>query len=134
VPGDWTAIDSWLGLDPQASDAEARRLAWPVKVTAYTSDPEECDGAPHLTAINTPARAGVIALSRDLLRCYNPSAPFNWGDRVYLEGVGEFIVEDTMSARHRRRADIWFSDSRRANLWGVQELRLVVLPPDDLLL
>ncbi len=73
-----------------------------------------------------------MALSRDLLRRYNPDAPFTWGDRIHLEGVGEFVVEDSMNARFKNRVDIWFPDRQSAARWGIQQLTLSPVPDDPL--
>jgi 3D (Asp-Asp-Asp) domain-containing protein len=122
---EWSEVDAMLGLD--------RQVVFPVTVTGYSSTRDQCDEDPFITASNKRVRHGIIALSRDLLRRYNPEAPFHWGDRVYLEGVGEFVVEDSMNARFRSRADIWFPDRASAREWGVQELKLIAMPPDDFL-
>ena len=87
-----------------------------------------------ITASNTRVRSGIIALSRDLLKRYNPDAPFHWGDWVYIEGVGEFIVEDTMNARYTLHADIWFPDRKIAANWGVRNLKLTAVPPESWML
>lgn len=120
----WALIDEWLGL--------ASPPIYAVTVTAYTSHEGQCDATPHVTASGAKVRRGVIALSRDLLRHFNPAAPFNWGDRVHVEGLGEFIVEDTMSGRYERRADIWLPDSASAIAWGVRELKLSPVPENPL--
>jgi len=107
---------------PVMVDGEIR-----VKVTAtgYSSSPLETDSSPFITASNTMARPGVIALSRDLLRAYNPSAPFDFGDRVILSGIGEFIVEDSMHHRWKRRVDIWFPSRLEALRFGRRKAYLM---------
>lgn len=120
----WAIVDEWLDL--------ASPPIYAVTVTAYSSHEGQCDATPHLTASGARVRRGVIALSRDLLRHFNPLAPFSWGDRVHVEGLGEFIVEDTMSGRYERRADIWLPDSASAAAWGVRELKLSPVPDNPL--
>jgi 3D (Asp-Asp-Asp) domain-containing protein len=120
----WALVDEWLGL--------ASAPIYAVTVTAYSSSAGQCDSSPHLTATGTRTRRGIIALSRDLLRQFNPGAPFGWGDRVHVEGLGEFIVEDTMSGRYARRADIWLPDSVSAAAWGIRELKLAPIPDNPL--
>ncbi len=123
---DWRVVDEILGLE--------REIVFPVTVTGYSSSRDQCDADPFITASNKRVHAGIIALSRDLLRRYNPDAPFHWGDRVWIEGVGEFIVEDAMNARYRNRADIWFPDRRSATRWGVKQRKLYALPSESLYL
>ena len=121
---DWRAVDEYMGLDGAP--------VYNVTVTGYSSTRDQCDSTPIITAANTTVRHGIIALSRDMLRRYNPDAPFDWGDRVHVEGVGEFVVEDAMNARYRSRADIWFPDRESARAWGVQELKLSPVPDNPL--
>lgn len=95
-----------------------------VLATAYSSTPIETDDTPFITASNKATRMGIIALSRDLLRPYTPDAPFGFGDRVWVEGLGEFVVEDSMNKRWRKRADIWFPSRSQALLFGKREIYL----------
>ncbi|MFH1679367.1 MAG: hypothetical protein ABIH26_01840 [Candidatus Eisenbacteria bacterium] len=98
-----------------------------VVVTAYSPRECETDSTPGLTAISTPARPGVIALSRDLIRAFNPTAPFRFGDRVRVEGIGEFVVEDTMNERWSRRADIFLESTEEAIRWGKRRLAITLV-------
>jgi 3D (Asp-Asp-Asp) domain-containing protein len=116
----WDRIDDYLGLN--------RELSFPVHVTGYSSTRDQCDDDPFVTAANTRVRHGIVALSRDMLKAYTPDAPLDWGDRIHLDGIGDFVVEDSMNSRFSRRVDIWFPDRRSAKRWGVQKSQLVVLP------
>jgi len=89
-----------------------------IQVTAYTSASAETDSTPSVTASNTTPAAGTIALSRDLLRTFTPNAPFDFGDKVLIPGVGVFEASDTMHERWTRKADIWFSSLAAARAWG----------------
>ena len=114
-------------------DARSEELfAIEVTVTGYSSTRGQTDSTPFVTASNTRVRKGIVALSRDLLRRYTPGAPFAFGDRVLIEGVGEFVVEDTMNKRFSRRVDIWFPNRTQAKLWGHQRghslVKLLALP------
>ena len=80
-------------------------------------------------------RPGIVALSRDLLREYTAGAPFGFGDRVEVVGVGKFLVEDTMASRFHKRVDIWFATRGEAQRWGKRRHVLRAVPaatPDDL--
>ncbi len=96
----------------------ARELAVTVSVSAYTSRACETDATPFITAANTSTRPGVVALSRDLLKRYTPGAPFDFGDIVHIKGMGDFVVEDSMASRWRKRADIWFESVADARDFG----------------
>lgn len=105
--------------------SEGVRSAFAVTATGYSSTVEQCDDTPHVTASNRSVRWGVVALSRDLLREFTPGAPFTFGDKVLIPGVGLFVVEDTMSWRFKGRVDIWFPSTEEASHWGVKKVRLV---------
>lgn len=115
--------------EPEAS-AYDQYAAFQVTVTGYSSTPEETDDTPGITAAGTPARAGIIALSQDMLREYTPGAPFSYHDRVEIPGLGQFRVEDTMHPRWTRRADVWFGSRAEAFSWGIRSRRLYRLPDD----
>jgi 3D (Asp-Asp-Asp) domain-containing protein len=93
-------------------------------VTGYSSTPDQTDETPWLTAWSTQTRPGVIALSRDLLRTFTAGAPFDFGDKILVAGVGIFLVEDTMASRWTNRADIWFPTRLQARQWGLKETLL----------
>jgi 3D (Asp-Asp-Asp) domain-containing protein len=131
-------VPAWLSEDP-AWDALVLRapgaeplfprslFKFPVTVTGYSSTPDQTDSTPFVTASNRRVRPGIVALSRDLLREYTPGAPFSFGDKVELKGVGVFTVEDTMHSRFEKRVDIWFTSRTAAREWGRQELSLARL-------
>jgi 3D (Asp-Asp-Asp) domain-containing protein len=97
-------------------------LSVPVVATGYSSSVWETDSTPFTTAANTRTRHGIIAMSRDLLKRYNPDAPFAFGDVVTISGVGDFIVEDSMNDRWRRRVDVWFPSRAAAVAFGHREV------------
>jgi 3D (Asp-Asp-Asp) domain-containing protein len=113
-----------LLLDAGYQVETPRELHIKVVATGYSSSPFETDTTPFITASNTTTRPGIIALSRDLLKPYTPDAPFAFGDRVWLDGFGEFIVEDSMHHRWERSADIWFPSRNQALHFGRRELYL----------
>ncbi len=92
-----------------------------VLATGYSSSVFETDDTPFITATNTRTRSGVLALSRDLLRRFTPGAPFSFGDRVHVSGLGDFIVEDVMNARWTQRVDVWFPSRGEAIHFGLRE-------------
>jgi len=120
-------------LEPASSPAPAKAprsvFHLPVTVTGYSSTVDQTDDSPFITAMNTPVRPGILALSRDLLREFTPGAPFRFGDVVELEGVGLFQVEDTMNPRYMKRVDIWFGSREAARQWGRRTLYLAKLTP-----
>jgi 3D (Asp-Asp-Asp) domain-containing protein len=97
---------------PQLRPARTSRLR--VTVTAYSR------GRP--TASGHRVRPGMIALSRDIERALGVT----FGERVVLEGVGTFVFADRVSARHRRRADIFIASPRAARRFGVKVIAVRV--------
>ena len=97
-----------------------------VKVSAsgYSSSVAETDTTPFVTAANTATRLGVLAMSRDLLSEYTPGAPFSFGDRAHIAGLGDFLVEDVMSARWTNRIDVWFPTREQAVRFGLRDVVL----------
>jgi 3D (Asp-Asp-Asp) domain-containing protein len=114
----------WTGLLVETPPPRAKHQFLPVTVSGYCSLPELTDDSPHLTATASPARPGTIALSRDLIRRFTTGAPFDFGDRVLIPGMGIYVVEDTMHPRWTRKADIWFHDLDTARRWGVRHVYL----------
>lgn len=95
-----------------------------VEATGYSSSVFETDNTPFITATNTTTRNGILALSRDLLREFTPGAPFSFGDRVHVSGLGDFLVEDVMNARWTQRVDVWFPSRSEAIHFGLREVVL----------
>lgn len=77
-----------------------------VRVTAYSSTPDQTDDSPFITASGTHVRDGIVATNmlpfKTLVRF-----PELFGDKV-------FVVEDRMNARYTNVVDIWFPDRQSA--------------------
>jgi 3D (Asp-Asp-Asp) domain-containing protein len=98
-----------------------------VTVTGYSIDSAT-------TASSRPVRPGTVALSRDLLRNFTPGAPYAFGDRILIPGMGMYIVEDAMNPRWTRKADIWFGDDETARRWGVRNVYITEVSAGEPLL
>jgi 3D (Asp-Asp-Asp) domain-containing protein len=105
-----------------------------VTVTGYTSAKASASGDSPMTAVSRQPRPGTIALSRDLLRNFTAGAPFSFGDRVVVPGMGVYVVEDTMHPRWTHKADIWFSDQATARSWGNRDVYITRINPGEPLL
>jgi 3D (Asp-Asp-Asp) domain-containing protein len=73
--------------------------------TAYRSVPNQTDSSPHFTATGEKTCGHGIAISQDLLK--KNGGPLEYGDTVYIEGIGIKYVFDAMNKRHKNRIDIW---------------------------
>ncbi len=90
-----------------------------VTVTSYRSvpaqtKPKNCEW----TSIGEHTNVHGIAVSQDLLSRWG--GPLNYGDLIYVEGVGFKFVNDVMNARWKRRADVWVTDYNAEKKFGVR--------------
>ena len=104
--------------------------------TAYSNHPK-CiskkwrDGK---TAMNTPIREGVVAINVDKINGkWQVKSPLRLGQRIYIEGMGHYDVEDTGSFTERDlkfdmwNLDIFFEDYEEAVRWGVKKIKVFVI-------
>lgn len=126
----------------------ARQVVGPVanpvfklRATGYNSLASQTDATPHITAIGTRTRFGIIAVSRDLLSSDIPYGSlvrikdlgsYHGGRgagafQALLDSQGVFIVEDTMHARKRNQIDVWFPGRGDALSWGVRQVEVEVV-------
>ena len=97
---------------------DARRVVTAI-VTAYSSDIQQTDSTPFITAAGTDVRSGVVAA--------------NWlpiGTKIRIPevfGEREFIVEDRMHNRHDDKIDIWFPTRAEAVQFGVRKAQIEIL-------
>lgn len=87
-----------------------------VQVTAYQPVPEQCDNTPHEMASGYHVMPGCLAVSRDLHEKWG--GPLKFGDTVYVEELGYYLVCDLMNKRHKNRVDILvFSTKEESEIW-----------------
>ena len=104
--------------------------------TAYSNHPN-CiadkwrDGK---TATNTPIREGVVAINVDRVDGeWQVRSPLRLGQDIYIEGIGEFAVEDTGSFTEDNlhfdywNVDIFFEDYEEAKEWGVRKVKVYII-------
>jgi len=83
-------------------------------VTCYTASRDECDSTPDIGAINRKVIPGrTVAVSRDYTKYL--------GKKIYIEGIGERVVEDLMNARYKNRVDVLVITKSEAYKFGVQK-------------
>lgn len=116
--------------------ASERSEFYYMTATAYSNDPR-CvsdkwrDG---LTATGTPIREGVVAINVDWIDGrWQVRSPLKLGQRIYIEGMGEFSVEDTGYFTDENfhfdfwNLDIFYEDYERAKAHGVKRVKVIVL-------
>lgn len=107
-----------------------------MTATAY-SNHKDCiadewrDG---LTATGTPIREGVVAINVDWIDGkWQVRSPLKLGQKIYIEGVGYFSVEDTGPFTEEDfhfdlwNLDIYKEDYKQAKKWGVKKVKVFVL-------
>ena len=85
-----------------------------VLVTSYNPVKGQTDSTPDITASNDSVCGWTLALSRDMLQRYTPTAPYKFGDTVYV--TFPMVIKDTMNKRFSGRADM-LSFSRDVSVW-----------------
>ena len=105
-----TAHAAWARTRPPLNAPPQRHAPAPrlrVTVTAYSHSGK--------TASGRRVRPGIVALSRDVEQALGVT----FGERVVLEGLGTFVFDDRVSARLRRRVDIFVASPHAAREFGV---------------
>lgn len=75
---------------------------------------------------------GVIALSRDLVKCLGLKkgpGPYDckFGALIHLKGVGTFVFKDLMPPKWNRRVDVYFPTIDQCHVFGVRRCDLTVV-------
>ena len=87
-----------------------------------------------LTATGVPIREGIIAINVDFINDkWVIKSPLKLGQKIYIEGVGYFSVEDTGSFTESNfhfdmwNLDIFKEDYEQAKTWGVRKVKVFVV-------
>lgn len=99
-----------------------------MTLTSYRSVPEQTDDTPFHTSVGEKVSVRGCAVSRDLLKRWG--GPLNYGDLIYIEGIGFKFVNDCMALRHKQSIDIWvetYEDEKRfgikkGNIWLIHSI------------
>lgn len=103
---------------PSIPKRDPRRTMF-ITVTAYSSEPEQTDSTPFITAFGTQVRDGIVATN------FLPKGTVVRFPEVF--GDKEFVVEDRMNARYYYRMDIWMADTQDAIQFGAKYLKVEIL-------
>lgn len=109
---------------PENNEKELK-VAWSgyYTVTAYTSDPLQCDSTPCVTAngYNVCSRGVEDTIAANFLKFGTKvRIPEYFGDRV-------FVVRDRMNKRYNNRVDVWMIDKGEAKNFGIKAAKIEVL-------
>ncbi len=120
VPAASTKADGNPVMDALAAipNKQAYKVV-PMRVTAYSSSPDETDYNPEYTASGLHVRDGIVA-----------SNLFPFGTKIQIPalfGSRVFTVEDRMSKRFQRTIDIWMPSKAKAIYFGVAYTKIIVL-------
>lgn len=94
-----------------------------AECTAYTEGIESCGKRPThpaygITASGKRVSEGMVAVDTRYI-------PF--GTKMYIEGLGVFVAEDTGGDIRGNRIDIYMSDLNRAKQFGRQNRKVIIL-------
>ncbi len=107
----------------RATDLAAPFPASPIvlhlRVTAYTSLPDETDSTPFITASGEMVRDGIVATNL-LPFGTKITIPALFGDKV-------FVVEDRMNEKMKHSLDIWMPTKAKALYFGVHYATDIVI-------
>lgn len=92
-----------------------------LRITAYTSLPDETDSTPFITANGTYVHDGVIAANM-LPFGTEVEIPSLFGDKI-------FTVEDRMAPEFKHSIDIWMPSFNKAIDFGLHHAEVVIIPP-----
>lgn len=87
-------------------------------ITAYCDCVKCCEKSDGITASGVKAEQGVTVAT-------DKSIPF--GTKIYIEGVGERIVQDRGGAIKGNRIDLYFSDHQSALNFGRQTKQVTII-------
>ena len=86
------------------------------------------------TATMTPAREGIVAINVDWINeQWQIRSPLKLGQRIYIEGKGEFTVEDTGPFTETDlhfdfwNLDIFYNDPKLAKKHGRERIKVTIL-------
>jgi 3D (Asp-Asp-Asp) domain-containing protein len=108
---------------PQATLAQSNVIPKPLymRITAYSSSPDETDDTPFITAAGTRVRDGIVATN---------ALPFGTKIKIpELFGEKTFTVEDRMHRRMKNVVDIWMSSKTKALRFGVSYAEVTIVEP-----
>ena len=100
-------------MEPMAEAVPQMAYAGEYTIVAYCTEqyPHICGGTP-TTKSGEPVTPGVtVAADPDVLPL---------GTRVYIDGIGERVVQDTGGAIRGRKIDLAVESHQEAVAWGVQ--------------
>jgi 3D (Asp-Asp-Asp) domain-containing protein len=93
-----------------------------VTVTAYSAEPSQTDADPDIAASMRHVRPGTIAVSRDLF-----DKGWVFGKKVRIEGLGIFVINDLMAARHDNSIDIFIGNAQQCQVFGKRRIHAALL-------
>lgn len=98
-----------------------------MTITSYRSVPSQTDSSPYYTSIGERVSPHGVAVSRDLLKRWG--GPLDYGDLIYVEGIGFKVVNDCMAARHKNSVDIWVESYPEEKAIGVRKGCIWIIHP-----
>ena len=109
-----------ITVSPPAKEVEAEIQIIGTKiiaeVTSYSSDPEQTDDTPDITASGSHVHEGTAA------------CPYRYalGTKVAIAGM-VYTCEDRMNRSYPDRFDVWSPTKEAAITWGLQTIEVTII-------
>lgn len=96
-----------------------------MMTTSYRSVPSQTDDSPFVTSIGERVSPRGCAVSQDMLK--KNGGTLDYGDLLYIEGIGYRFVNDTMNIRHKRSIDIWVATHAEEKKFKIGRRRVFLI-------
>ncbi|MRG87289.1 3D domain-containing protein [Salinibacillus xinjiangensis] len=118
----WGHVSTELSLTSQellTKDDLDNAKTMTMKATAYTAHCDGCSGITNtgINLIENPDKK-VVAVDPNVIPL---------GTKLYVEGYGVAVAGDIGSAIKGNRIDLFIPSEKKANQWGVQEVKVKIL-------
>lgn len=110
--------DVKYNIELPLSGFKKHRYSKKIIVTFYSSDPDQTDDTPYVTASGAYVRDGIAA-SNCLPLGTRIKIPAIYGDKV-------FVIQDRMNERYKCRIDIWVKSREEAVTRGVEFTEVLI--------
>jgi 3D (Asp-Asp-Asp) domain-containing protein len=98
-----------------------------LTLTSYRSVPEQTDSSPWITSNGQRVNENGVAVSQDMHKRFGGF--LDYGDVIYIEGIGFKVVNDLMNPRHKKCIDIWVKSIKEEKIIGVQRVKVWIIVP-----
>lgn len=115
-------------LKEEIKELKSRDYVGEFKVTWYTAGPESTGKTPDHPEYGITATGTEVTPGQTIAADWNVLPP---GTKVYIEGIGERIVEDSGGAVKGKHVDVYIPSVEEANKRGVSYAKVYILEEES---